>query len=100
MASLNKVQLIGNLGNDPELKGQKDNEVVNFSVATNDTLNPDTAPEWHRIVAFKKQAITISEHMKKGSAIYLEGRLKTQSYEKNGHTFYVTEILLNNFQFI
>ncbi|MBU1386963.1 MAG: single-stranded DNA-binding protein [Proteobacteria bacterium] len=100
MAILNKVQLIGNLGNDPELKGKKDNEVISFSVATKDTHNPDAAPEWHKIVAFKKQAVTIAEHMKKGSAIYLEGRLKTKKYEKDGHTFYLTEIMLNHFQFI
>lgn len=100
MASLNEVRLIGNFGNDPELKGEKENEVVSFSIATKDTRNPDAKPEWHKIVAFKKQAITISKHFKKGSPIYLEGRLKTRSYEKESHTFYVTEIMLKNFQFI
>lgn len=100
MASLNKVQLIGNLGNTPELKGKERNEVVNFSLATKDPYNPKADPEWHRIVAFKNQAITIAKHLKKGSPVYLEGRLKTRDYKKDDHTFFVTEIMLNNFQFI
>ncbi len=100
MASLNKVMLIGNLGNDPELKGEQEKEYVNFSVATKDLYSKEEAPEWHKVVAFKKQAVTICEHLKKGSPIYLEGRLKTRSYEKDDQTYYITEILLSHFQFI
>lgn len=100
MASLNKVMLIGSLGNDPELKGKEGKEVTNFSLATKDTRNPEAKPEWHRIVAFGKLAVTMTNHLKKGSAVYLEGRLQTRKFEKDSQDHFITEIIVKEFQFI
>ena len=95
MASLNKVIIIGNLGKDPDIKyTQNGTAVANFSVAT--TFKPkdgDEKTEWHRIVAWDRLAEIIGEWVKKGSQIYIEGRLQTRSWEKDGVTRYTTEII-------
>ena len=95
MASLNKVIIIGNLGKDPEIKyTQNGTAVANFSVAT--TFKPkdgDEKTEWHRIVAWDRLAEIIGEWVRKGSQIYIEGRLQTRSWEKDGVTRYTTEII-------
>lgn len=107
MASLNKVILIGNLGKDPEIKySQQGVAVCSFSIATKETWTDKTSgqkqekTEWHRITAFSKQAETIEKYLSKGSQIYLEGRLQTRQWEKDGQAHYTTEILLSTFQFI
>ncbi len=100
MASLNKVMLIGNIGNDLELKGKEGNEVINFSLATANRYDKDAAPEWHKIIAFKKHAVNISKHLEKGSHVFVEGRLQTSRYEKDGHSFYNTEIIVRDVIFL
>ena len=107
MAGLNKVMLIGNLGRDPEIRYlQSGNAVVNFSIATSEqwtdkgTGERQEKTEWHRIVVFGKQAETCSKYLSKGSSIYIEGRLQTRSWEKDGQTHYTTEIVASNFQFL
>ncbi|PIE61354.1 MAG: single-stranded DNA-binding protein [Desulfobacterales bacterium] len=107
MAGLNKVMLIGNLGRDPEIRyGQSGTAVVNFTMATSDqwtdknTGERQERTEWHRIVVFGKQAETCEKYLSKGSKIYVEGRLQTRSWEREGQTHYTTEIVVSNFQFL
>lgn len=107
MAGLNKVMLIGNLGRDPEIRySQSGTAVVNFSIATSEqwtdrnTGERQERTEWHRIVVFGKQAEACEKYLFKGSSIYIEGRLQTRSWEKDGQTHYTTEIIASNFQFL
>ena len=107
MAGLNKVMLIGRLGRDPEIRySQQGLAVVNFSLATSEqwtdknTGDRQEKTEWHRIVVFGKQAEICEKYLPKGSQVYIEGRLQTRNYEKDGQTHYITEIVVANFQFL
>ena len=98
----NRVQLIGNLGNDPEIKeldtGKK---LARFSIATNDSYkNADgeriTSTQWHQIVAWDNNASIAEKFLKKGREVAIEGRLTHRSYDdKDGNTKYMTEITVN-----
>lgn len=102
--SLNKVILIGNLGKDPELRYTNSGVPVGtFSLATNEQWkdsegNVQERTEWHNIVAWQKLAEICAEYLKKGSKVYIEGRLQTRSWEdKNtGQKRYTTEIVAND----
>jgi len=103
---LNKVQLYGNITKDIELRTtQGGSNVASFSIATNRTWKDkggkkqeDT--QFHNVVAWGKTAELIDQYMSKGSAIYIEGRLQTRSYEtKDGQKRYVTEVVVENMQF-
>lgn len=107
MAGLNKVMLIGNLGRDPEIRySQQGMAVVNFSIATSEQWTDKNSgekqekTEWHRVVAFGKPAETLEKYLSKGSQVYIEGRLQTRNYEKDGQTHYITEVVVSNFQFL
>lgn len=108
MASVNKVILIGNLGRDPEVRYSPAGlAVCNFSLATTRYWTDKRAgermeeTEWHRVVAYDKQAEVIGEFSKKGSPIYVEGRLKTRKWEdKQGIERYTTEIVMESFQLL
>jgi single-strand DNA-binding protein len=97
--SLNKVQLIGNLGKDPELKYTSAGvAVATFSIATSDSWkdqegNTQERTEWHNIVAWRKLAEICGEWLKKGKRVYIEGKLQTRTYEKDGVKKYMTEIV-------
>ena len=102
--SLNKVQLIGHLGADPESRfTTSGSAVTNFNLATNESWKSaegDTKEktEWHRVVMFGKMAETAAEYMKKGQLVYIEGRLQTRSWDdKDNVKRYTTEILCDNF---
>ena len=100
---VNKVILIGTLGNDPEVKYTADGKpVANMSVATNEswvdksTGEKKEKAEWHRIVAFGKLAEIIGEYLRKGSQVYLEGKLETNKWQdKEGNDRYTTQIIIN-----
>lgn len=99
---LNKVLLIGHLGKDPELRYTPNGTAVcNFSLATSDSYKGDDGnwvdkTEWHNIVAWRKLAETCSNYLKKGSKVYLEGKVTTESYEKDGgDKRYITKIVIN-----
>ena len=101
--SVNKVILIGNLGSDPELKYTPSGAAVtNFNVATNEIWNDKDGnkqerTEWHRVVLWRKLAEIAGEYLKKGSKVYLEGRLQTRSWEdKDGVKRYTTEVVADN----
>ena len=103
---INKVTLYGNLTRDPELKSLPSGmHVSSFSVATNRSTKDASGAkkdvtEYHNVVAFGKQAEVINQYIKKGSAIYLEGRLQTRSWDgQDGKKQYRTEIVLESFQF-
>ena len=105
--TINKVILIGRLGQDPELKYTPAGAaVLTLSVATNTSYkgqdgNSVEQTEWHRVVAWRKLAETIAQYAKKGSQIYTEGRLTTRSWEdKNGIKRYTTEIQANQIQML
>jgi len=102
--SLNKAQLIGHVGNDPESKFTKSgNAVTNFSLATNESWKDKNdevqeRTEWHRIVMFGKMAETAGEYLTKGQLVYVEGRIKTDSWETDsGEKRYSTSITADVF---
>ena len=105
MKSLNKVVLLGNLGRDVEMRYTASGEAVaNLAVATSsewknrETGDKEQATEWHRCVAFGKLAELIGQYCHKGSAVYLEGKLRTRKWDdKEGATHYTTEVVLDEF---
>ena len=105
--SINKVILVGNVGNEPEIKTfQNGNKVANLSVATSErwkdkeTGEPKSLTEWHRVVIFNTILINLAEkYIKKGSKIYIEGQLQTRKWQDNsGVEKYSTEIVLQNYR--
>ena len=100
MSSVNKVILIGNLGKDPEMRYLPSGEAIaNFSVATSEAWTDKTsgdkkeATEWHRVVFFGRTAEVVGQYVKKGSKIYVEGRLQTRKWQdKEGQERYTTEV--------
>lgn len=104
---INKVTLVGNVGDDPKVNQFKENgKVVNFPMATNETYTDKAGQEinkveWHRIVAWRKQADIIEKYVKKGDPLYVEGKIHTSSWEdKEGNKRYSTEIYCDNFLFL
>ena len=99
MASVNKVILIGNLGRDPEVRYLPSGDAVaNFSVATTEKWKDKNGEmqeqtEWHRIAFFGRQAEICGEYLRKGSSVYVEGRLQTRKWtDKDGNERYTTEV--------
>jgi len=92
---LNKLQIIGHVGGDVESFTTPATALAKFSVATSHKYKAVVETEWHRVVAFGKLAAIIVEHVRKGDRVYVEGRLKTSSYEKNGETRYSTDLIAN-----
>jgi len=108
MAGVNKVILIGNLGNDPETRYlPSGSAVTNISIATSETwLDKQTSQkvektEWHRVVFFNKLAEIAAQYLKKGSKVYVEGSLETKKYQaQDGTDRYATQIKANNMQML
>ncbi len=106
MASVNKVIIVGNLGRDPETRYMPDGgAITNISVATTDKWKDKNGEmqektEWHRIAFFGKLAEIAGEYLKKGSQVYVEGRLQTREWEKDGVKRYTTEIIANQMQML
>jgi single-strand DNA-binding protein len=108
MASVNKVIVVGNLGKDPETRFLPDGKAVcNFSVATTDkwtdkaTNEKKEATEWHRISSFGRLAEICGEYLKKGSQVYIEGKLRTRKWQdKEGQDRYTTEIIADAMQML
>ena len=103
---LNKVMLIGRLGQDPELRYTQDNTpVATLSVATNSPVKRgdswEEETEWHRVVAWRRLAEVASEYMNKGTLVYVEGRIKTRSWEdRDGNKRWTTEIIARDIQIL
>ncbi len=107
MASVNKVILIGNLGRDPEVRYMPSGDAMcNLNLATTDTWRDKSGEkqektEWHRVVMFGKQAEIAGEYLKKGSPVYIEGRLQTRKWtDKEGQDRYTTEIVADRMQML
>lgn len=107
MASVNKVILVGNLGADPEVRYTQGGQAVcNFNVATNERWKdktsgqPEERTEWHRVVVWGKLAELCRDYLAKGRTVYLEGRLQTRKWEKDGQTKYTTEVVAQTVQFL
>ncbi|MFV2055473.1 MAG: single-stranded DNA-binding protein [Thiohalomonadales bacterium] len=105
---VNKVILIGNLGQDPEVKYMPSGEAVtNITVATSESWKDKTSgeqverTEWHRVVFFRRQAEIVGEYLKKGSKVYIEGKLQTRKWQgQDGQDRYTTEIVANEMQML
>ena len=106
MASLNKVLLIGNVGKDPEIKTfASGNKVANITLATTERYKDRNGEqkeetEWHSVQAFGKLADVVERFVHKGSLLYLDGKIRTRSYEADGRTMYRTEILDDHIQML
>jgi len=108
MASVNKVILVGNLGRDPETKYMPDGAAItNVSIATSYQRTDKASgqkteeTEWHRVVFFSRLAEIAGEYLKKGSQVYVEGRLRTRKWQdKEGQDRYTTEIVADTMQML
>ena len=105
--SVNKVILVGNLGKDPEVRyTQTGSAVANFSIATSEQWNDrdgkkQERTEWHNIVVWGKQAEHCGQYLSKGRQAYVEGSIRTRSYDdKSGNKRYITEIVAQRIQFL
>ncbi len=95
--SVNKVILLGRVGKQPEIKQVGENKVANFSLATSEKFNDKNGnkvenTEWHNIVFWGKQAELIERYVNKGDELYIEGSIKTETYEKDGEKRYTVKI--------
>jgi len=103
MSGVNKVILIGRLGKDPEVRNLDNGTVVaNFSIATSESYKDRTTgekkeiTEWHNIVVWRALAEITQKYLHKGDMVYIEGKLRTRSWEKDGVTRYTTEVVADN----
>ena len=106
-SGINKVILVGNLGQDPEVKYTAGGAAVTtLSVATSeswkdkDTGQDQEKTEWHRVVLWRRLAEIAGEYLKKGSKVYIEGQLQTRKWEQDGQTRYTTEVVGRDMQFL
>jgi len=107
MAGVNKVILVGRLGKDPEVRTLDNGaKVASFSLATSESYNDKNTgerkevTEWHNITMWRALAELAEKYLTKGSQVYLEGKLQTRSYEKEGSTRYSTDVVVNQMQFL
>jgi single-strand DNA-binding protein len=106
MASLNKVMLIGNLGRDPEVRYTASGQAVaSFNLATSEKFKNKSGEweertEWHRVTLWARLAEIAGEYLSKGKTVYIEGRLQTREYEKDGIKRYTTEIVGEKMQML
>jgi single-strand DNA-binding protein len=103
MSGVNKVILIGRLGKDPEVRNLDNGAVVaNFSIATSESYKDRTTgekkevTEWHNIVLWRGLAEIAQKYLRKGDMVFIEGKLRTRSWEKEGVTRYTTEVVADN----
>ena len=102
----NRVQLIGHVGQDPEIKQLESGRVANFTIATNDSYTNAKGEkveqtEWHRVSAWGKTVDIIEQLLKKGSHVAIEGKLTHRSYDdKDGNKRYITEVIANELVFL
>ena len=101
--SVNKVILVGNVGKDPEIKvASTGNSIATFSLATTDRTKDQNGnwtdrTEWHNLVAFARTAEVVRDYVKRGSKLYIEGRIQTRSWDdKDGQKKYRTEVIVND----
>lgn len=104
--SLNKAMIIGNCGKDAEVRMVGENKVATFSVATAEKYKDSKSgewkenTEWHNIVCWRHTAELAEKYIRKGTQLYIEGKIRTRSWEKDGEKRYVTEIVADTIQFL
>ncbi len=92
--SLNKIQIIGHTGKDAEVRYTNSGKAVaSFSVATTWKSGKEERTEWHNVIAWERLAEICGEYVKKGKRVYVEGRVQSRSYDKDGEKKYITEII-------
>jgi len=101
MAGVNKVILVGNVGKDPDIISFENGKKATFSLATSEKYKdregkPVEKTEWHNIVFWGPVVDVIEKYVKKGKQVYVEGKLASRSYEKDGQTRYITEVIGQN----
>lgn len=97
----NSIQLLGNLGKDPEVRQTNSGKkVANFSLATSEKIGDTTYTDWHDIVAWEKLAEVAEKYLTKGSKIFVQGRLKYQEYEKDSVTIRKAVIVVGSFKML
>lgn len=106
-SGINKVILVGNLGQDPEVKFTAGGAAVTtLSIATSESWKDKESgteqekTEWHRVVLWRRLAEIAGEYLKKGSKVYIEGQLQTRKWEQEGLTRYTTEVIARDMQFL
>jgi len=104
---INKVILVGNLGNDPDTRSLPNGgTVANISIATSEswkdknTGQQQERTEWHRVVFFNRLAEIVTQYLKKGSSVYIEGALRTRQWDKDGQKHYTTEVVASEMQML
>lgn len=107
MSGVNKVIIVGNLGNDPESRtANNGNAITNISVATSESWKDKSTgqkqerTEWHRVTFFNRLAEIAAQYLHKGSKIYIEGSLRTSKYQKDGVDHYSTDIIASSMQML
>jgi len=102
MSNLNKVEIIGNVGKEPEMRFTPSGKpVTSFSVAVNSKFGESESTEWFSIVAWNKLAETCNQYLSKGQQVFVEGRLQTRTWEDNdGQKHYKTEVIANKVLFL
>lgn len=102
---MNRVTLIGRIGQDPEIITTDNGKIAKFSLATDESYkdkngNKVEQTEWHSIIVFGKQAEVVEKYFKKGGQMCVEGKIKTDSWEKDGEKKYKTNVILQSFEFL
>lgn len=107
MAGVNKVILMGNVGQEPKVRAFADgNSITEVSLATSDswkdktTGEEKTSTEWHNVVFKRRQAEIAAKYVQKGSKLFIEGKLKTRSWQKDGVAHYKTEVEVTSFEMV
>lgn len=106
MSSVNKAILVGHVGKDPEIKTfQSGNKVANITLATSERYtdrdgNKQEETEWHTVQAFGKLADVVEKYVRRGYCLYVEGKIRTRSYDADGRTVYKTEVVANTIQML
>jgi len=106
MRGVNKAIILGSVGKDPDMRSTADGtQIANFSVATSESYKDKSGKkventEWHRVSAFGKLAEIIGQYVTKGSKVYIEGKIRTRSYDKDGQKVYTTEIVASELQML
>lgn len=104
--SVNRVLILGNCGKDPEVRVVGENKVASFSVATTEKYKDSKTgewkenTEWHNIVCWRNTAELAEKYIKKGTQLFIEGKLRTRSWDKDGEKRYVTEIVADSIQLL
>jgi len=101
MSSLNRIEIIGNIGSEPEMKYTPSAKpVISFSVACNSKFGDTERTEWFSVIAWNKLAETCNQYLTIGQQVFVEGRLQTRSWETDGVKHYKTEVIANRVIFL